>query len=87
MGQPSAIASLRFVFMCALIAWWCVTLSIPIVASVVFRYLALRKMNRRAARLMLQDMFWLETRREQERIYHWRNWYKKNKADSTAGGS
>ncbi len=41
---------------------------------VFFRYRALRRMSRLEARLALQDMFWVETRREQERIYRWRRW-------------
>jgi hypothetical protein len=43
---------------------------------VFFRYRALRRMSRLEARLMLQDMFWVETRREQERIYRWRRWHR-----------
>jgi hypothetical protein len=50
-----------------------------ILAGVAFRYWALRSMNRLQARLMLQDIFWQETRREQERIHGWRRWYKKSR--------
>lgn len=41
---------------------------------VFFRHRALQRMSRIEARLMLLDMFWVETRREQERIYRWRRW-------------
>jgi hypothetical protein len=43
---------------------------------VFFRHRALRRMSRLEARLTLQDMFWAETRREQERIYSWRRWHR-----------
>jgi hypothetical protein len=48
--------------------------TVAVLTGTLFRYLALRRMNRLEARLMLQDGFWQETRREQERIYRWRNW-------------
>jgi len=48
-----------------------------VLVGVAFRYLALRRMSWFEARLIVQDLFWLETRREQERIYRWRNWYRK----------
>jgi hypothetical protein len=60
-----------------LFLWAVVTGSV--IAGVVFRHAALRRMSRLQARLMLQDQFWQETRREQERIYRWRRWFKGRK--------
>jgi hypothetical protein len=51
-------------------------MSASTLAIVFFRHRALRRMSRLAARLMLQDMFWVETRREQERIHRWRRWHR-----------
>ena len=65
-----------------LFAWIFITGAI--VANVALRYLALRRMSRREARLLLQDMFWQETRREQERIYRWRRWQRQRRPDLTA---
>jgi hypothetical protein len=53
--------------------------------GVYFRYVALRRMSRTEARLMLQDMFWRETRREHERIFRWRHWFKKHASNSSTG--
>lgn len=57
-----------------------------VLVGVVFRYLALRRMSWFEARLIVQDLFWLETRREQERIYRWRAWAGKNNAAKQAKG-
>jgi len=54
---------------------WFLAMTVMLI-SVVFRYLALLRMSRREARLLLQDEFWLETRREQERIHRWRRWFR-----------
>lgn len=48
-------------------------------ARAVFEFNGLRRMSRTQARLLLQDGFWQETRRELERIYRWWNWFKKRK--------
>lgn len=61
-----------------LFVWAFITGSI--LTGVLFRYLALRRMTRLEARLMLQDMFFDETRREQERIYRWQRWYRGRQA-------
>jgi hypothetical protein len=53
------------------------------IAGAVFKYSTLRRMSRLQARLVLQDGFWQETRREQERIYRWRNWFRKRKSKTT----
>lgn len=57
-----------------------------ILVGVVFRALALRRMSAHEARLIVQDQFLLDTRREQERIYRWRAWAdavrKKNKGEA-----
>jgi hypothetical protein len=58
-----------------------------VLVGVVFRYLALIRMSWFEARLIVQDQFWLETRREQERIYRWRAWRGKvNATNSEKGG-
>jgi hypothetical protein len=57
-----------------------------ILVGVVFRYLSLRSMSWFEARLIVCDQFWLETRREQERIYRWRDWYRKGDAQAKAKG-
>lgn len=48
--------------------------SLAMLAAAVFRYLTLLRMSKLEAQLILQDQLWQETRREQERIYRWRNW-------------
>jgi len=48
--------------------------TIALLAGVFFRYVSMRRMGRLRARMMLQNMFWEETRREQERIQRWRRW-------------
>ncbi len=48
-----------------------------VLVGVVFRYLALRSMSWFEARLIVQDLFYQETRREQERIYRWRDWFRR----------
>jgi hypothetical protein len=53
--------------------------TIFIFASVFFRHLAMWRMNRTQARIVIQDMFWNDTRREQERIYRWRLWARRGK--------
>jgi hypothetical protein len=50
-----------------------------VLTGVVFRNLAMRRMTRIQARLVVQDMFWQETRREQERIHRWRRWFWKKR--------
>jgi hypothetical protein len=57
-----------------------------ILVGIVFRYLALRGMSWFEARLIVYDQFWLQTRREQERIYRWRDWYRKSDAKNKAKG-
>jgi len=52
-----------------------------IVVHAVLRVRALHRMSRQEARLMLQDMLWSETRREQERIYQWRRWYRARRGE------
>ena len=56
-----------------------------VLVGVVFRYLALRSMSWFEARLIVQDLFYLETRREQERIYRWRDWFRKRVAKAKGG--
>jgi hypothetical protein len=46
----------------------------------VLGYLALRRMSPQEAQLVLQDTFWQESRREQERIHHWINWLRRRRA-------
>jgi hypothetical protein len=48
--------------------------TVAVVAGVFFRYVSMRRMGRQQARMVLQNMFWTETRREQERIHRWRRW-------------
>ncbi len=48
-----------------------------LLVGVAARYLALRRLSKPAARLLLRELLWDETRREQERIYRWRRWRKK----------
>lgn len=57
-----------------------------VLVGVVFRYLALRSMSWFEARLIVQDLFYLETRREQERIYRWGLWARKSEATNKAKG-
>jgi hypothetical protein len=57
----------------AMLSLWTIGF-VAILTGVVFRYIALRRMSRLQARLLLQNMFWQETRREQERIHRWRRW-------------
>ncbi len=47
-----------------------------IMLQVYLRTRSLYRMTRREARLMLQDGLWQETRREQERIYRWKKWFR-----------
>lgn len=47
------------------------------VATFVFSYFRWIRMNRHEAELILQDEVWAETRREHERILHWRKWHLK----------
>lgn len=47
-----------------------------LVIGVMVRYRDMLRMSRTEARLYLQDQFWQETRREQERIYRWRRWFR-----------
>jgi len=51
-----------------------------LVARGVLGYLALRRMSPEEAQLILQDTFWQESRREQERIHHWINWLRRRRA-------
>jgi hypothetical protein len=46
----------------------------------VLGYLVLRRMSTQEAQLILQDIFWHESRREQERIHHWINWLRRRRA-------
>lgn len=55
-----------------------------VLAGAVFRYLKMTRMTRPQARLVLQDSFWEETRREQERIQRWRRWYANRLAKRAA---
>lgn len=56
--------------------FWALGTGIVLTGSVL-GYMGLRRMNRLQARLLLQDLFWQQTRREQERIHRWRRWHKK----------
>lgn len=53
--------------------------TLTVLTGAIFRHLALQRMSRLQARLLLQDLFWRETRREQERIHRWRRWARKGK--------
>jgi hypothetical protein len=48
-------------------------------AGAVLGHLALTRMRTDEARLILQDAFWQESRREQERIHHWINWFRRRR--------
>ena len=45
----------------------------------VLGYVAHRAMAPRTARLYLQDVFWLELRRDQRRLHRWRVWARLRK--------
>lgn len=47
------------------------------VSTLVFNYFRWIRMSRHEADLILQDEVWAETRREHERILHWRKWHLK----------
>jgi len=51
-----------------------------LLASSILNYLARRQMTRAEAELMLQDILWRETRREQRRIGRWLAW-SRNRQD------
>lgn len=50
-----------------------------LLASSILNYLGRRRMTRAEAELMLQDILWRETRREQRRIGRWSAWKNKNR--------
>ncbi|MCS7046164.1 MAG: hypothetical protein NZO58_07400 [Gemmataceae bacterium] len=62
---------------------WIVVLG-AVVAAAVFTHWRRRHMDRGAARLLLQDMLWRETRREQRRIFRWLAWRRLRKGPHEA---
>ncbi len=67
----------------ALLFLWIIGSSL-LIASSVFYYIRLNWMSPTEARLIVQDAFWQETSREQERIYRWRRWYGERQAKRAA---
>jgi hypothetical protein len=47
-----------------------------LISRAAFSYIRWCRMSPTEARLIVQDAYWQETRREQERIYRWRRWYQ-----------
>jgi hypothetical protein len=59
----------------AVLLMWITILSILASASTL-GYLGLRRLGAAEALLLLQDLFWQETRPEQRRLFHWLTWAK-----------
>jgi hypothetical protein len=68
-GVQRPFAQLAMFFWAFMSAW--------ALAAVVFGYRAWRRMSWAQARMMLHDIGWAETRREQERIRRWQRWLEK----------
>ncbi|VTS03138.1 hypothetical protein [Tuwongella immobilis] len=62
------------------IAVWSIAGSM-MVGHVVLSYLSWRNMRRDEASMILRDALWWETRREQERLHHWRQWYRSGRPE------
>jgi len=70
-GGVYTVDILRFLLMAWLISFGMV------IAQVMLGYLRWRSMSRREASMFLRDTLWRETRREQQRLHTWRQWFQK----------
>jgi hypothetical protein len=67
----------------AIVVCWIAALAL-ICARIVLSYWQLRHMSAPEAQLMLQDVLWPETRREQRRVNRWRVWYQRRQQEKNS---
>jgi hypothetical protein len=80
LGLPWGVAGLPPRWLRLLLLAWALVVGL-FVAAHAFRYWRRRQMDRTTAGVMLQDVLWHETRREQRRLGRWLAWWKLTRKD------